>query len=321
METSVTLMIIALFWIVLVVADLCVSLVLKLTAKVPFRKAFRWGLLSLLVPPVVIAYGSVVDRNRFEIKEVSLEYPDLPESFDGYRIIHISDLHARSYAKRTARLERAAQIINGLDADLIAFTGDLISLVPDEIDPVASSLSTLKAKDGVVSVLGNHDYGTYADTSGVLVDDLIAKEREMGWELLLNEHKVLHRGADSIVVIGVENTSVSHFFPSNGDLTKASEGTDGAFRIVLTHDPMHWESEILGQDYALTLSGHTHAMQLSIFGWSPSSLMFKHSDGLYTEDSQHLYINVGLGETLFPARIGARPEITVITLEKSKRKI
>ena len=314
-------MIIALFWIVLVVADLCVSLGLKLTAKVPFRKAFRWGLLSLLVPPVVIAYGSVVDRNRFEIKEVSLEYPDLPESFDGYRIIHISDLHARSYAKRTARLERAAQIINGLDADLIAFTGDLISLVPDEIDPIAASLSTLKAKDGVVSVLGNHDYGTYADTSGVLVDDLIVKEREMGWELLLNEHKVLHRGADSIVVIGVENTSVSHFFPSNGDLTKASEGTDGAFRIVLTHDPMHWESEILGQDYALTLSGHTHAMQLSIFGWSPSSLMFKHSDGLYTEDSQHLYINVGLGETIFPARIGARPEITVITLEKSKRKI
>ena len=321
METYATLMIILLCWAILLATDLVVSGLLRLVAKVPFRKAFRWGLLSLLVPPVVIAYGSVVDRNRFEIKEVSLEYPDLPESFDGYRIIHISDLHARSYAKRTARLERAAQIINGLDADLIAFTGDLISLVPDEIDPIAASLSTLKAKDGVVSVLGNHDYGTYADTSGVLVDDLIAKEREMGWELLLNEHKVLHRGADSIVVIGVENTSVSHFFPSNGDLTKASEGTDGAFRIVLTHDPMHWESEILGQDYALTLSGHTHAMQLSIFGWSPSSLMFRHSDGLYTEDSQHLYINVGLGETLFPARIGARPEITVITLEKSKRKI
>ena len=321
METYATLMIILLCWAILLATDLVVSGLLRLVAKVPFRKAFRWGLLALLVPPMVIAYGSVVDRNRFEIKEVSLEYPDLPESFDGYRIIHISDLHARSYAKRTARLERAAQIINGLDADLIAFTGDLISLVPDEIDPIAASLSTLKAKDGVVSVLGNHDYGTYADTSGVLVDDLIAKEREMGWELLLDEHKVLHRGADSIVVIGVENTSVSHFFPSNGDLTKASEGTDGAFRIVLTHDPMHWESEILGQDYALTLSGHTHAMQLSIFGWSPSSLMFRHSDGLYTEDSQHLYINVGLGETLFPARIGARPEITVITLEKSKRKI
>lgn len=318
METSVTLMIIALFWIVLVVADLCVSLGLKLTAKVPFRKAFRWGLVALLVPPVVIAYGTLVERNRFEVKEVVLEFDGLPESFDGYRIIHISDLHARSYTKRTARLERAAQIINGLDADLIAFTGDLISLVPDEIDPIAASLSTLTAKDGVVSVLGNHDYGTYADTSGVLVDDLIAKERDMGWNLLLNEHKVLHRGADSIVVIGVENTSVSHFFPSNGDLAKASEGTEGAFRIVLTHDPMHWESEILGQDYALTLSGHTHAMQLSLFGWSPSSLMFKHCDGLYTSDAgnQHLYVNVGLGETIFPARIGARPEITLITLKK-----
>ena len=127
METYATLMIILLCWAILLATDLVVSGLLRLVAKVPFRKAFRWGLLALLVPPMVIAYGSVVDRNRFEIKEVSLEYPDLPESFDGYRIIHISDLHARSYAKRTAKLERAAQIINGLDADLIAFTGDLIS--------------------------------------------------------------------------------------------------------------------------------------------------------------------------------------------------
>lgn len=316
METSVTLMIIVFFWMVLAVADLLISLILRLAFKIPFMRAFRWGLLSLLVPPVVIAYGSVVERNRFEVKEVTLEFADLPESFDGYRIIHISDIHARSFARRAERFEKAAQIINGLDADLIAFTGDLITLVPDEIGLIAASLRSLKAKDGVVSVLGNHDYGTYADTSEVLVDDLIAKERELGWELLLNEHKVLHRGADSIVVIGVENTSTSHFFPSNGDLPKAAAGTEGAFRVVLTHDPMHWESEILGQDYALTLSGHTHAMQLSILGWSPSSLLFKHSDGLYTEGSQHLYVNVGLGETIFPARIGARPEITVIKMSR-----
>ena len=325
METSVTLMIIVFFWILLVVADLFVSLILRLTAKIPFKKAFRWGLLSLLVPPVVIAYGSVIGRNWFEVKEVNIEFADLPESFDGYRIIHISDIHARSYVKRSARLQKAAQIINDLDADLIAFTGDLVTLVPEEVDPVASSLKTLKAKDGVVSVLGNHDYGTYADNSGTLLPALIDKQTALGWDLLLNEHKVLRRGADSIVVIGVENTSTSHFFPSKGDLPKASEGTDGAFSIVLTHDPMHWESEILGQDYALTLSGHTHAMQLSILGWSPSSLLFKHSDGLYTNGSQHLYVNAGLGETLFPARIGARPEITLITLKKKdvcpKRKI
>ena len=316
METSVTLMIIVFFWILLVVADLFVSLILRLTAKIPFKKAFRWGLLSLLVPPVVIAYGSVIGRNWFEVKEVNIEFADLPESFDGYRIIHISDIHARSYVKRSARLQKAAQIINDLDADLIAFTGDLVTLVPEEVDPVASSLKTLKAKDGVVSVLGNHDYGTYADNSGTLLPALIDKQTALGWDLLLNEHKVLHKGADSIVVVGVENSSPSHFFPSNGDLSKASEGTEGAFRIVLTHDPMHWESEILGLDYALTLSGHTHAMQFSLFGWSPSSLMFKHNDGLYTKGVQHLYVNVGLGETLFPARIGARPEITLITLKK-----
>lgn len=316
METSVTLMIIVFFWILLVVADLFVSLILRLTAKIPFKKAFRWGLLSLLVPPVVIAYGSVIGRNWFEVKEVNIEFADLPESFDGYRIIHISDIHARSYVKRSARLQKAAQIINDLDADLIAFTGDLVTLVPEEVDPIASSLKTLKAKDGVVSVLGNHDYGTYSDNSGTLLPALIDRQTALGWDLLLNEHKVLHKGADSIVVVGVENSSPSHFFPSNGDLSKASEGTEGAFRIVLTHDPMHWESEILGLDYALTLSGHTHAMQFSLFGWSPSSLMFKHNDGLYTKGVQHLYVNVGLGETLFPARIGARPEITLITLKK-----
>lgn len=318
METYATLMIILLCWAILLVADLVVSGLLRLAVKVPFRKAFRWGLVALLVPPVVIAYGTFVERNRFEVKELQLEFDDLPESFDGYRIVHISDLHARSFSKRTDKIEKAVRKINSLKPDLIAFTGDLITLTPDEIDCIAPSLGALEASDGVISVLGNHDYGTYADTSGVLLQGLIDREAALGWNLLLNEHKVLRRDVDTIVVVGVENTSSSHFFTSNGDLNKAAAGTEGAFRIVLTHDPMHWESEILGQDYALTLSGHTHAMQLSLFGWSPSSLMFKHSDGLYTSDdgNQHLYVNAGLGETIFPARIGARPEITLITLRR-----
>ena len=316
METYATLMIILLCWAILLVADLVVSGVLRLIGKVPFRRAFRLGLVALLVPPVVIAYGTLVERNRFEIKELQLEFDELPQGFDGYRIVHLSDLHARSFSKRTDKIEKAVRKINSLKPDLIAFTGDLITLTPDEIDCIASSLGALEASDGVVSVLGNHDYGTYADTSGVLLQGLIDREAALGWNLLLNEHKVLRRDVDTIVVVGVENTSSSHFFPSNGDLNKAAAGTEGAFRIVLTHDPMHWESEILGQDYALTLSGHTHAMQLSIFGWSPSSLMFRHSNGLYTEGAQHLYVNAGLGETIFPARIGARPEITLITLRR-----
>jgi predicted MPP superfamily phosphohydrolase len=147
------------------------------------------------------------------------------------------------------------------------------------------------------------------------LEDLIIKEREMGWDLILNEHRIIRKGQDSIAVIGVENTSPSKHFPSRGDLNKASEGTEGMFRMLLTHDPMHWEAEITGKDYPLTLSGHTHAMQVSIFGWSPSSLIFRQHKGLYTEGNQSIYVNKGLGETIFPARIGARPEITLITLK------
>ena len=140
-------------------------------------------------------------------------------------------------------------------------------------------------------------------------------EKAMGWNLILNDNRIIRRSRDSIAVIGVENTSPSRHFPSRGDLYNASEGTDGLFRILLSHDPMHWEAEILGKDFPLTLSGHTHAMQVSIFGWSPSSLIFKHHKGLYTEGNQNIYVNKGLGETIFPARIGACPEITLITLK------
>ncbi len=323
METYATLMIIALCWAILLVADLVVSGLLRLVAKVPFRKAFRWGLVTLLVPPVVIAYGTLVERNRFEVKEVVLEFDDLPESFDGYRIVHLSDIHARSFSRRAKQIQKAVDIINGTDPDLVAFTGDLITLVPEELSIITPALGRIKAKDGVVSVLGNHDYCMYSDrpyeAKEKHLEELIAREKSLGWTVLMDENRFIRKGNDSIAVIGVQNTSASVHFPSKGDLTKASEGTEGAFRIVLTHDPLHWESEILCQDYPLTLSGHTHAMQLSLFGWSPSSLMFKHNKGLYTSDSgtQSLYVNVGLGETIFPARIGARPEITLITLQKT----
>ena len=150
--------------------------------------------------------------------------------------------------------------------------------------------------------------------------DLIERERAMGWDLLLDENRLICRGTDSIGIIGVQNTSPSRHFPSKGNLPKASEGTEGLFRIVLSHDPMHWESEILGQDYPVTLSGHTHAMQLSILGWSPSRLLFKQHRGLYSDNGQYLYVNPGLGETIFPARIGVRPEITIITLSRQAQK-
>ena len=210
--------------------------------------------------------------------------------------------------------------INSLDPDIIAFTGDLITMTPDELESHAPALSSLKAKDGTFSILGNHDYSMYSDATEEArqrhLETLIGKEKALGWDLLMDENRIIRRGGDSIAVIGVQNTSPSHHFPSKGDLTKASEGTEDMFRIILSHDPMHWEAEIIRKDYPLTLSGHTHAMQFSFLGWSPSSLMFKQFRGLYTENGQSLHVNPGLGETIFPARIGVRPEITLITLRR-----
>ncbi len=317
-EVSATLMIILLCWILLTIADVAVGGLLKLVFGIPFRKAFAWGLLSLLLPPLAIGYGALIERNCFRVNEVRISFDNLPETFDGYRIVHISDIHARSFAGRERHLARAIDKINGLHPDIVAFTGDLITLSPDELDSLAPRLGRIQAK--TFSVLGNHDYSIYSNSSAQArqahLEDLISREKALGWDLLLDEHRIISKDADSIAVIGVQNTSPSRHFPSKGDLKKASKGTNGMFRIVLSHDPMHWENEILGQDYPLTLSGHTHAMQLSLLGWSPSRLLFDQYRGLYTRSGQSIYVNPGLGETIFPARIGVRPEITVITLTR-----
>ena len=317
-ELSATLMIIVLCWILLTIADVAVGGLLKIVFGIPFRKAFAWGLLSLAIPPLAIGYGALIERNCFRIKEVSISFENLPEGFDGYRIVHISDIHARSFAGRERHLARAIDKINGLNPDIAVFTGDLITLSPDELDSLAPILGRIQAE--TFSVLGNHDYSIYSNSSAQArqahLEDLISREKALGWDLLLDEHRIISKDADSIALIGVQNTSPSRHFPSKGDLKKASKGTNGMFRIVLSHDPMHWENEILGQDYPLTLSGHTHAMQLSLLGWSPSRLIFDQYRGLYTRSGQSIYVNPGLGETIFPARIGVRPEITVITLTR-----
>ena len=319
-ELSSTLMIILLCWIILTIGDLAVCGLLKLIVGIQFKKAFLWSLLALLLPPVIIAYGSLIERNCFRIKEITIQAANLPEAFEGYRIVHISDIHARSFSSREKHLQRAMDKINSLDPDIIAFTGDLITMTPDELESHAPALSSLKAKDGTFSILGNHDYSMYSDATEEArqrhLETLIGKEKALGWDLLMDENRIIRRGGDSIAVIGVQNTSPSHHFPSKGNLTMASEGTEDMFRILLSHDPMHWEAEILGQNYPLTLSGHTHAMQFSLLGWSPSSLMFKQFRGLYTKNGQSLHVNPGLGETIFPARIGVRPEITLITLRR-----
>lgn len=317
-ETFATLSILFVCWIILVILDVTVCWMLYGIFRISFRKAFLYGLVSLFIPPLCFAYGSLIERNRVQVNEVEISSAEVPEGFDGYRIVHISDIHARSFQKRGKVLQKMAARINGLDADLIVFTGDIITMDSSELDSLSHILKGLKAKYGVMSVLGNHDYCIYAhpEAADDDVSKVIEKEKAMGWNVLIDENRRIIRGTDTIAVIGVENTSPSRHFPSKGDLAKASEGTEGLFRILLSHDPMHWDMEVLGKDYPLTLSGHTHAMQFSLGRWCPSKYMFRQYRGLYTENSQHLYVNIGLGETIFPARIGAVPEITLITLKR-----
>ena len=248
-ETTITIMMIIFCCLIMAALDAAVCGLLSLFAGVQFKKAFLWGLISLAVPILFIAYGSLIGRNLFEVKKVDITFENLPAGFDGYRIVQISDIHASSFIEREDQLGKAVGMINSLEPDLIVFTGDLITLSPDELNTLTGPLSELKAKDGVMSVLGNHDYSMYSNASAQQKEEhlktLIAKEKELGWDLLLNENRIIRRGCDSIAVIGVENTSPSRHFPSKGNLAKASEGTDGTFRILLSHDPMHWDAEVL----------------------------------------------------------------------------
>ena len=295
-----------------------------------FLTVFVKGLWALLLPPALVLYGWLIGRDRIAVNTVEIVSEDIPESFDGYRIVHISDMHLRSFWNRKGVLFGIVDRINALRPDLIAFTGDLVTSHPSETESFMDALRRLEAADGVLSVMGNHDYCPYnkweSDRDRIAaVDSVRSKERALGWHLLDNAHIDLVRAGapggapDTISVIGVENISAMKQFESHGDLAKAMSGAEGEFKILVSHDPTHWRSEVLGQtDIDLMLSGHTHNAQLRLFGIEPGRLVFKENSGLYTEEgasgTQRLYVNDGLGTTLFPARIGVKAEITVFTL-------
>ena len=290
-------------------------------AHIPWRP-FAWtGVALLAVWWVAYAYGHWVGRFRWEVKEWAYASERVPQGFRGYRIVHISDLHLDGWRGQEDRLAQVVGDINALQPDLICFTGDLVSLDYTELEPLVPILRGLKARDGVVSVLGNHDYDPYeTDIPARLREDkvrrLVEMERDgLGWHVLMNQHLILHRGADSMAVIGVENQSCgAHQIVRRGRLGEAMSGTEGQFSILLSHDPSHWRAEVVGHtSIPLTLSGHTHAMQMRLLGFTPSKWIYPECDGRYDEAGQTLYVNIGLGGTL-PMRIGAQPEITLLTL-------
>lgn len=268
-----------------------------------------------------ILFGAIKGKENFKVREVTFTSANLPEEFDGYRVMQLSDIHSGSWKGNPEALKKAIDLCNRQNADLALFTGDLVNSRSDELLEFTEIFSELKAKDGVYSVLGNHDYGTYVKWNSEAdrianIDSLIARENRMGWRMLNNSHTIIRRGNDSIAVIGVENSGRPPF-PDYARLKEASAGTEGMFQILMSHDPTHWRRQVLPEsDIELTLSGHTHDMQITFFGLSVSSFIYPEHNGMYMEGERGLYVNIGLGHVLFPMRLGAWPEITVITLKK-----
>ncbi|WP_455673364.1 metallophosphoesterase [Phocaeicola sp.] len=301
-----------------------IMLLMKLLYLLSGRKLYGGyvaGTLAL-VSLVYIIYGATEGKQHFQIREVTISYKDLPEAFDGYRILQLSDIHSGSWTHNGMALQKAVNMVNAEQADLVVFTGDLVNNIASELDEFIPILSQVKSKDGVYSVLGNHDYSPYIKweseaAQAANLDSLKAKEARMGWKLLNNEHVILHRAQDSIALVGVENSG-NPPFPNHGDLPKALKGTEGMFKVLLSHDPTHWRREVLPEsDVQLMLAGHTHEMQFSIFNFSPAKFVYPEHNGLYREDNQALFVNIGLGYLMFPMRLGAWPEITVITLRRA----
>ena len=284
------------------------------------------NLLGLLTVPVlwfILLYGSFVGFQKLEVNRQTYTSSDLPAAFNGYKIVLFSDAHIGTYnGSRQWMLQRAIDSINAQHPDMIVYTGDLQNIQPKDIYEHVDILSSLKAKDGVFSVLGNHDYAKYVECSEAQkvanCRETISLEKQMGWTVLLNGHRIIQRGKDHLIIAGMENDGDGKRFPQLGNINKTLKGVkDNDFILMLEHDPSSWRRKIIPDGRAqLTLSGHTHNMQFSLFGWSPISLTGRETNGWYTENSQSLFITAGLGG-LIPFRFGATGEIVVLTLKSN----
>ena len=284
------------------------------------------ALFSALIPIVVLTYGVVRNDYNYKFHKAKFTFKNLPKAFKGFKIIQLSDIHAGTFNKKEPVL-KAIEKINALEPDLILFTGDLVNDLAEEMDDYKDIFGKLKAKHGIFSVLGNHDYGDYAfgpndsPEKTKNFEDFLKVHEEMGWDLLRNENRIINKDGESIALIGVENISADGRFSNHGDLPKAYQGSEKqAFKILMSHDPSHWDAEVNTQfkDIDLTLAGHTHGFQFGIetkwLKWSPSQYPYKQWAGTYQKDNQYIYVNRGFGNLGYPGRIGILPEVTVIEL-------
>jgi predicted MPP superfamily phosphohydrolase len=265
------------------------------------------------------------NKYNYQLRRIKLKAAGIPAAFKGLRFVHISDIHSGSFTRKSG-VEKGIKKILQEKPDLILFTGDLVNNVADEMEDYMEVFSQLKAPMGVYSILGNHDYGDYVhwpskEARDANLEKLKGVHGELGWKLMMNENISFDRNGEKIALIGVENWSAKARFPKYGNLKKAHAGTENIpFKILLSHDPSHWKTEVLDAypDIGLTLAGHTHGMQFGIeipgFKWSPVQYMYREWAGLYEKNGQKLYVNRGFGFLGYPGRVGILPEITLFEL-------
>ena len=281
------------------------------------------------IPFASFLYGIIQGRYNYKVLKYQLSFEDLPEAFDGLTITQISDIHSGSFTNKN-KIQYGVDLINEQKSDIILFTGDIVNNKADEMDTWVDVFKQLDAPMGKFSVLGNHDYGDYVDwlTNEDKINNFKAVKDihpKIGFDLLLNENRYIEKDGQKIAIVGVENWGKG--FNQSGDLVKASEGINkDDFKILLSHDPSHWEYMVKKDDfnYQLTLSGHTHGLQMGIeipgiFKWSPSQYVYKQWAGLYEEFGRYINVNRGFGYHAFPGRVGIWPEVTVIELKKGTK--
>jgi hypothetical protein len=300
----------------------------SLPSRRRFLSQIAFGIAA--IPFASLLYGMYQGKYNYKVLKYSLYFEDLPDAFDGYRVTQISDIHSGSFDNKK-KIEYAVGLINEQESDTILFTGDLVNNLAVEMDPWISVFSKIEAKDGVFSIMGNHDYGDYVswETDKARKDNVQAVKNvhsKLGWDLLLNEHRFIQKDGQRIALVGVENWG-SGGFKKFGDLDLAGKGLGPKeFKILMSHDPSYWQEKIKSDpdNYQLTLSGHTHGMQFGIeipgwFKWSPIQYRYENWAGIYQEFGRIINVNRGFGYLAYPGRVGIWPEISVIELRKGRK--
>ncbi|MEO9802903.1 MAG: metallophosphoesterase [Reichenbachiella sp.] len=284
------------------------------------------ALIAGAVPVAAMSYGILSGAYDYRVRHRTIALKNLPAAFDGIRIGQLSDIHSGSFYNKTA-VSGGVDMLNAEKPDLFLFTGDLVNNESKEVSEYLDIFSKVNATAGKFSVLGNHDYGDYKawrskDEKKRNLEQLVKSHRDMGWDILLNEHRYVEVDGERLAIMGVENWG-ARGFTKYGDLNKASENVEADTKILLSHDPSHWDAQIRPEhkDIDLTLSGHTHGFQFGVeignFRWSPSQYLYKQWADLYSVGNQHLYVNRGFGFLGYPGRVGILPEITILELKKA----